>query len=172
MKVHWSLKSNKVRTWFPKSTKLYITMVALISYAALNKALMDAVLTHIVTNTFWSCMLLKIALPYYIPLNKNLQMFVVILTKEKKYGSCTLNICSGVKPHVALRSFSIMFILSASEQMFLSSWIPYLHPIKCEFKETEAPLCYLHTTTLQALVNWSEWVLVWIPGSSRPGPAA
>ena len=54
VKVHWSLKSNKVRTWFPKSTKLYITMVALISYAALNKALMDAVLTHNGTEAFWS----------------------------------------------------------------------------------------------------------------------
>ena len=52
VKVHWSLKSNKVRTWFPKSTKLYITMVALISYAALNKALMDAVLTHNGTKLF------------------------------------------------------------------------------------------------------------------------
>ena len=47
--------------------------------------------------------------------------------------------------------------------------ISKLYALKCEFKKTKAPLCYLHTATLQALVNWSEWVLVWIPGSS-PGP--
>ena len=65
VKVHWSLKSNKVRTWFPKSTKLYITMVALISYAALNKALMDAVLTHNGTEAFWSRQW------FFLSLNKN-----------------------------------------------------------------------------------------------------